>query len=501
MRWPDASEDISPFARLVSLTVLFAPAATLGALAYHLHSVPVAVGAGVLALFGLALARVVPSWRPPVSATVIVLYLIALAWAWLPTRGASDWAPHLAQGGLLVAAVGLIVVHDLNRTGAEPLRRANRLCRRLSARTRWPERLDDCRAMADVGRLRAALQDDPTPALALLDDPRATVQVAALGALEYRTAWRPGEAELVLRTARHSGEPGVRAAACYALAGVETADLVAGLAGFLSDTAPEVRRAAADALLWGGDRRWPLARDAVRFALSEPHYADDGALFAESGRLPAAAVCDLTVWAGEDEPLAGRSVATLVRQYDRQLHEADRPELGSELSRLMLDPVTPPALRVELAALLRDHQTLTPDLLDRLTNPEQPGPIRLLAAEAMLRANPHDPDGLDVLRGLARQPNRELAVAVAGVLQNIFGYDLGLPPGDTPPPQSKSAAEAARRVLAWANGAPPKSLRPSTPGPLPGLSGVRPGLSGGQNATVYLEAGRRSARGSSAPPF
>jgi len=54
--------------------------------------------------------------------------------------------------------------------------------------------------------------------------------------------------------------------------------------------------------------------------------------------------------------------------------------------------------------------------------------------------NPHDPDGVDVLRGLARQPNREMALAVAEVLQNVLGLDLGLPPNEFLAANSKQAA-------------------------------------------------------------
>jgi hypothetical protein len=147
-----------------------------------------------------------------------------------------------------------------------------------------------------------------------------------------------------------------------------------------------------------------------------------------------------------------------------------------------------PALRVELAALLRDHHLLSPDLLDRLTNMDQPGPIRLFAAEQMLRINAHDPDGVDVLRGLARQPNREMALSVATVLQNVLGLDLGLPPGDRPPPQSKIAAD----VLNWANGAAPDMLRP-TPGPAPGLRGATRGPLPGHSAGPRSHAATVSA--------
>jgi hypothetical protein len=470
--------DLSLVGWAVSLVLLMLPGALLGVLAYRTQMLPLVVGAGVQILFALVFLRAHPVWRPPVSASLVVLYLIALAWLWLPTRGTPDWAIHVGQSILLLSAVGLAAFHDLTRTGAEPLRRANKWCGRLVTRTHWPLQLADCRTLPEVAALREAVRDEVRPVLALLSDPRPEVQCAALGALEYRPHWQPGEAELVLKVARESLEPAVRAAAAYAMAAVDSADLVAGLADLLRDTAPEVRIAAAEALLWDADARWPFARDGVREALAEPRLADDGALFA-SGRIPAAAVADLITWSEEHAPLAQRAIATLIEQYHRDLTDGDRPELGSQLAAMMLDPNGAPALRVELAALLRDHHLLTADLLDRLTNLDQPGPIRLFAAEQMLRINPHDPDGVDVLRGLARQPNREMALAVAGVLQNVLGLDLGLPPGELPLAGSKTAADVARRVLLWANGATPDMIRP-TPGPTPGLRGgsrgAMPGL-------------------------
>jgi hypothetical protein len=196
--------------------------------------------------------------------------------------------------------------------------------------------------------------------------------------------------------------------------------------------------------------------------------SQEGAIFVGIGRLPAAAVADLTTWSAEHPPLAHRAILTLTEHYHAELSNEGRPELASELAALMLNPETSPALRVELAALLRDHHLLSADLLDRLTNLDQPGPMRLFAAELMLRINPHDPDGIDVLRGLARQPNREMAISIATVLQNVLGLQLGLAEGELPQPNTKQAAEIARRVLAWANGADPDIMR-ATPGPRPGL--------------------------------
>jgi hypothetical protein len=400
-----------------------------------------------------------------------MLYLIALVWAWLPLRGSTDWAPHLAHGTLLLVGVLLLAAHDLNRTGAEPLRRANKWTRRVKTRRYWPEQLAECRALPEAAGLRAAIRDEAGPALALLTDERPQAQVAALGALEYRPYWRAGEGEYVLRFGQASEEPAVRAAVVYALAGTCSPELVAGVANFLRDPAFEVRQAAAEALMWEPESRWPFAREGVREALADAKLSDQGALFVGLGRLPAAAVADLTSWSAEHPPLAHRAILTLIEHYHADLVSGERPELASELAALMLSPETSPALRVELAALLRDHHLLSADLLDRLTNLDQPGPMRLFAAELMLRINPHDPDGIDVLRGLARQPNREMAVQIALVLQYVLGVQLGLLEGEIPQPNTKQAADLARRVLAWANGADPDVLRP-TPGPRPGLKSV-----------------------------
>ena len=473
MRW----SELPPRGRLplstwvLSFALLGLPAVVLGLLALRTGSLPVAAGAGVEGLFFLIFFRAHPVWRPPVSASLIVLYLVALACAWLPLRGTTDWAPHVAQGVLLLVGMIVLAVHDLTRTGAEPLRRSNKWTRRIKSRRHWPEQLADCRVLPEAVALRSAIRDEAGPALALLADERPQVQSAALGALEHRPYWREGEGEYVLRFAQGSEEPAVRLAAIYALAGVSTPELIAGLATFLRDPAQEVRLAAAEALMWEADARWPFARDGVREALADQRLASEGAMFVGIGRLPAAAIADLTTWSAEHPPIAHRAILTLIEHYHADLLTGERPELGSELAALMLNPETSPALRVELAALLRDHHLLSADLLDRLTNLDQPGPMRLFAAELMLRINPHDPDGIDVLRGLARQPNREMAMQVATVLQNVLGLPLGLMAGELPLPNSKEAADIARRVLAWANGADPDVLRP-TPGPRSGLPGA-----------------------------
>ena len=74
---------------------------------------------------------------------------------------------------------------------------------------------------------------------------------------------------------------------------------------------------------------------------------------------------------------------------------------------------------------------------------------------------------------------------IGGILQNLLGLQLGLPSGGAlPAPTSKPAADVARRVLAWANGAAPDVLRP-TPGPQPGLKQAsRPSLPGLQHTNI-----------------
>ena len=99
MRWSELPprSNLSYSTWALSTLLLALPAIILGLLASRTGSVPVAVGAGVEAMFLLVFFRVHPVWRPPVSVSVVVLYLIALVWAWLPLRGSTDWAPHVER--------------------------------------------------------------------------------------------------------------------------------------------------------------------------------------------------------------------------------------------------------------------------------------------------------------------------------------------------------------------------------------------------------------------
>src|SRR5207253_6934943 len=106
------------------------------------------------------------------------------------------------------------------------MRRANGLASRLANRQDWPADLLQCRGLPEVKAFRAALAWDAAPALAMLQNPRVEVRVAALAALEFRKDWRPGQAELVMQIAQRAKEPAVRAAAVLALGNLDERPMI-----------------------------------------------------------------------------------------------------------------------------------------------------------------------------------------------------------------------------------------------------------------------------------
>ena len=437
--------------RFLDIVLLFTPALLLGALAAESRSAAMGIGAIVFAVVGAAFLRSRKVWQPPASGAIILLYLLAFGWCWHQTRNGSGTLAPAVRGIVLLIAVVLTALYDLYRTGAEPRRRAKHFCARICNRQFWPSQVSDIRALPEVRGLRDAVAIEPGPVFPLLTDPNMNVRIAAFSALDGRTAWRSREAATVLNAAQRASEPSVRGVAVGALATIDDPAVVQGLAEFLRDPDAEVRAAAVAAILSQRGRKWAFVRDAVRAYLSDAKFTSDGGLPGATGYLPVMATCDLTVWAGEPEPLGGRAVRSLVEHYSRILETTGDYDLVTDLARHVTDPHTPAGLRVELASLLRSFEHLTPELLDRMTNSDQPGAVRLLAAEAILTANPNDSDGIDVLRGLGRQPNREMALAIARVLQQRLGIDLGLPLKGIAI-NSKQAGEIAKRVLQWATG-------------------------------------------------
>jgi HEAT repeat protein len=395
-------------------------------------------------------------WDQPVGAKAIVVYLIALAWLWFADAIRPDWYGHLTQ--FVFAAVPLLffALHTLTSSGALTSRRARLLAQRLAQRLDWPPNLADCRTLPEVKAFREALAWEASPALALLQHPRPQVRVAALAALDFRKYWRSGQAERVLRLALTDREPVIRAAAVSALANVDNRALVEQLAEFLRDPAPIVRQAANEALLWDAENRWTWVRHGVRLALADALLQADGALRFEGTALQAETINDLTAWATEKGALGVRAALTLAAYYTRMLTEHPSASLIRHLKEQIASLQAAPALRIELAQLLKNTGELDAPLLQAMLEAGNPGPLRLIAADALLADDkaPNFPQlrALAALRDISRLPNREMALAAADVVQRRLGVDMGLAVGQPLPPlHSRLAADVTRRLMQWAS--------------------------------------------------
>jgi hypothetical protein len=390
------------------------------------------------------------NYRQPLGPAVVTLYIIALGWLWLGTANLEDWYLYLSQAILLMVPLIFFALYMLADSGASAVRRARMLAQRLSSRKEWPTEQSAWHTLADVKAFREALKVDAAPALDLLGHPRPEVRVAALAALDFRKDWKPGQAELVLRLAKSTPEPLVRAAAMYALGNVDSPAMTEQLAEFLRDAHPDVRLAAREALLWDVSHRWRLVRHAVHRSLSDPLCHLDDAYLLEGQAWPEEAVVDWQAWSGEKGSAGHRACLTLAGHYGHLIAEETSEKVVGEIRRIALDLQVPADLRHELVRILHANHELDQETLERLIKPTNPAPVRLLAVEALLRDGAH-PEAQTSLRDLARLPNRELGVATAEVVQRCLGIDMGLALGEPPPPlQSRHAAEVTRRVMTWA---------------------------------------------------
>jgi hypothetical protein len=393
----------------------------------------------------------------------IAVYVVAFAWAWYETHQSAARLPALVRGLLLVGTVLLVVWHDLSRSGAEARRRVRNACRRVRQLQHWPTDLLAIPNMPSVRALTAAVPDEPGPVLEMLSDPRAELRAVALSALVAYRHWRPAELAFLQTHIRQANDPAVRALAIRAVARVNDATTAKEIASHLRDASPIVRTAATQAVLTDSTHRWSFVRDEVRAYLADPRFDSDGGFFGTEA-LSAVVACDLGNWALEPDQLGRRAIRCLIKHYTAILQQGPMPELVGDLIQQTNDSTSPTELRVELATLLRSFGLLNSGMLDSLTNANQPTPLRLLAAETLLMMNPHDGDGLDVLRGLGRQGNREMAIAIARLLQNHLHLDMGLPT-DPRSMSGKQVAEVVKRVQAWAG-----MRSSSTPaGAMPGL--------------------------------
>lgn len=380
---------------------------------------------------------------------VYLLYLSAWAWTCLLVPS-PDWYLDFAQAVLLLVPAGGFAVQMLEESGARQARRARIAAKRLGERKQWPGELDDYADLPEVKEFRESLASDPTPALTLLSNQDVGVRAAALMALEGRRSWQPGQPAFFLRLARHAQEPIVRAAAVAALGNVDDRFIIETLAEFLRDPSRQVRQKALNVLFQRGEERWSWIRHAMRHALADARLQEDGPMLPRGEALPGETIKDLTGWAGEKGILAARAAATLGAHFSRALGQRPDPALLSELRRQLADAHSPAGLRVELAQLLQSHQFLDRPVREKLLDPLNPAPLRLMAADALLAEGQH-PGAVTALRDIGRLPNREIGLATAQVVQRRLGVDLGLAAsGPLPSLHTRQAAEVTRRVMAWA---------------------------------------------------
>jgi hypothetical protein len=440
-------------ALLIRLAILLLPASLLWLGSFSAppdHQAVLHAGAAILGIAGALILVSRYGRNNAFGVPTILLYLLALLWLILGTSGQSDARLYVARSLLLVIQLGLFGLHCIQQSGVVQVRRARRLADRLVRLPDLPPDLPTCRTLPAVQALREALTVDAAPALALLGHPRPEVRVASLAALEFRTHWQPGQIPLVLHVARQAADPDVRAAAVLALGCCASRTTIEPLADYLSDPALVVRRAAAEALLWDTHERWPWLRNAFRMALAHPECFEDGPLTLEGVLLSPEAIGDLTAWCAEKGLLAIRAAQTLGSHYQQALALGTNAAVVEDLRRQVADPHTPAPLRLELARALQENRELDESVLRMMIDPSSPAPLRLIGVETLL-AQGNSPEAVAALHELARLPNREIALAVAEVVQRRLGADLGLPRGQPMPPvHTRLASDVARRVQAWA---------------------------------------------------
>ena len=412
------------------------------------------VGAAIQGLLLTAALIYFRSALVPFNATAFICY--STAWLWYkimvlaPTPGQEDLFALLMEAVLVIVPVIVASASWLVHSGVIMFSAAQRVSRALVEKKDWPSQLLDCRELPIVHQFRETLEFDPSPALALLGDLRPEVRMAALSALKFRPSWRKGQVDLVLNHLQTEQVPEVRVAAILAMGNISDRRVTETIATALHDTDQRVRLAAADALFWDPHRKWAWMRNSVRSALADAKLQESGPLLREGQVLPKEAADDITAWAAERGSISIRAAQTLAVHYSRML--LDRPgETQPVLKSLVENPNAPPLLRIHLAHLLCKQRQLEPAVLERLLDAANPATLRLLAAEMLLMVGPNN-RALNILREIARLPNRDLALDTARIVQQCLNIDLGLTPGQPLPlANTPKATEVSRRLMMWAS--------------------------------------------------
>ncbi len=386
--------------------------------------------------------------------STLVPYLISLSLIWIIEKNENPvWKMetfHFYQGILMLIPLTLLTIQELSFASYRSIIQAHRLLHRIANREEWPSTLSECKNIPEVQAVREEVRDDPSLVLMLLIHPKDQVKIAALAILQYRKDWNKAHAEWVLNCARYSQDPYIRATALTALANINHSSIIQAMMYYLRDPSSEVRRAAAASLLWDGRKRWLIIRNAIRSYLSDPRQSSDGILpcFHE---LSDAAINDLTIWSGEAGVIGRNSTAALVAYYNMIIREEESSYLIDHMCKRIMDGSIPAVIRVELASMLTSRNLLPIQNCYRLIEDQQPTPLRIMAAEQILLQGINE-NVLRILRELALQPNRHIAVKIASVVQRCIHVDMGLTLGaPLPDARSRQAADVARRVAEWAN--------------------------------------------------
>jgi hypothetical protein len=437
---------------LVAAAVLLAPSAILAIAAAKATGPPKALALAVsitLALESLYLFRRYGSRRAAGGLIAIIFYVTAAVVLRFNSPNLNSPLTHALLAASILIAVALAARREVV-LGGGGTRRVRFLVNQLLSRQDWPANFADYRYCPMIQALRNGVRHDATPVLPLLAHADVRVQIAALTTLEFHPNWRKGQAEAVLQRATFTDQPEVRAAALVALANVVKSRHLQSIVQYLRDPSEEVRRAAAIAVLHEVGNRWAEVRGQIRAALAAPHAARDGPLPC-SGGLPQAAIDDLMLWSCESGPVGKRATQTLIRHCKKSIEDDGSPEAIGRVADMVANPKVPPAIRVELAHRLQAADSFPTDVAARLLGPANPTMLRVIAAGAILSVR-NDPQAVAVLREAAKQPNREITLAAASLVQKYLGVDLGLPVGgQLPRINTREAADVTRRVLKWAS--------------------------------------------------
>lgn len=454
MTWATAtpgSGQETPLAKAAGLVVAFAPAAMLGVAATHQHGSARSVSIGVavtLAVEALFVFTKLGSKRSVGGLLTVAFYVVAALTLRFNSPDIDWFGTHMMLAASILCSIALVVRGELTVTGGNA-RKIKFLVSQLLARKEWPATFEEYKSCPQLQSLREGLGDNAAAVLPLLGHDDVRIQMAALTVLEFFPVWRKGQVEVVLQRATYTDQPVVRAAALLALANVVKSRHVTALFPYLIDSSDIVRRAASIAVLWDAPSRWNEVRSYIRGSLAAPHAAKDGPLPC-SGSLPPHALDDLVNWAVESGPVGKRATATLIRHCKKAIHEDGSQMAIDRVSSLVANPKVPAAIRVELAHRLQSADAFPIDVAANLLGPANPTMLRVLAAGAIL-AHKEDTLAVEVLKEAAKQPNREITLAAAELVQKYLGVDLGLAVGgQLPATNTREAAEITRRVQKWA---------------------------------------------------